>query len=201
MCLRHVLQAAGGDGSSSAAAWQAAARSSSSNPLARACSGCQCPVSGSCAKRQRGGAHSASPGRPAALAAAGRRGRGVNSRPNHSWLRPKGGTGPPGPLAGGLVLPAGAATLGVALSPLAGWLGGGRKRRSSVFAPTSNLQAAPSTPSAADIPHSTAPTSTARKEPDESNRRSTRPTMSADAHGRNRRAQLISTHPPTQLSV
>ena len=114
-----------GDGSSSAAAWQAAARSSSSNPLARACSGCQCPVSGSCAKRQRGGAHSASPGRPAALAAAGRRGRGVNTRPNHSWLRPKGGTGPPGPLAGGLVLPAGAATLGVALSPLAGWLGGG----------------------------------------------------------------------------
>ena len=94
MCLRHVPQAAGGDGSSSAAAWQAAARSSSSNPLARACSGCQCPVSGSCAKRQRGGAHSASPGRPAALAAAGRRGRGVNSRPNHSWLRPKGGAGP-----------------------------------------------------------------------------------------------------------
>ena len=46
----------------------------SSSPLARACSGCQCPVSGSCAKRQRGGAHSASPGRPAALAAAGRRG-------------------------------------------------------------------------------------------------------------------------------
>ena len=87
-----------GDGSSSAAAWQAAARSSSSNPLARACSGCQCPVSGSCAKRQRGGAHSASPGRPAALAAAGRRGRGVNTRPNHSWLRPKGGTGPTNPL-------------------------------------------------------------------------------------------------------
>ena len=36
-----------------------------------------------------------------------------------------------------------------------------------------------------NIPHSAAPTSTARKEPNESNRRSTRPTMSADAHGRN----------------
>ena len=31
------------------------------------CSGCQCPVPGSCAKRQRGEAYSASPGRPAVV--------------------------------------------------------------------------------------------------------------------------------------
>ena len=114
---------------------------------------------------------------------------------------PKGGYGPARPSGRWACPPGGCSYAGGCPVSSGGLAWRGRKRRSSVFAPTSNLQAAPSTPSAADIPHSTAPTSTARKEPDESNRRSTRPTMSADAHGRNRRAQLISTHPPTQLSV
>ena len=45
--------------------------------LARAYSGCQCPVPGSCAKRQRGDVHSAPPVRSAALAEVGRRGHGA----------------------------------------------------------------------------------------------------------------------------
>ena len=176
---------------------QAAARSS----LAPACSESSCSVSGRLCQAAEGRGTQCLARPPGGTGSSGAQGPWSEYTAKPQLAAPKGGHGPARPSGRWACPPGGCSGVGGCPVSSGGLAWRGRKRRSSVFASTSNLQAAPSTPPAADIPHSTAPTSTARKEPNESNRRSTRPTMSADAHGRNRRAQLISTHPPTQLSV
>ena len=164
--------------------WPAAAR----NSLAQACSEGCCMVSGRLCQAAEGRGTQCLARPPGGTGSSGVQGPWSEYTAKPQLAAPKGGYGPARPPGRWACPPGGCGYVGGCPVSSGGLAWRGAQAQELRFC--THEQSADSAINAisSNIPLSAAPTSTARKEPNESNRRSTRPTMSADAHGRNRRA-------------